>query len=104
MLVRDKTNSLQVELLCVHVYLELVLGRKSLASRHDLECCKDVVLLGITFMFPFHLVFALVARKFVCFVPLEVLVQAIFDACLEDPEYTKWLDPDPEVGAYRKFD
>lgn len=79
MLVRDKANSLQVELLCVHVYLELVLGRKSLASRHDLECCKDVVLLGITFMFPFHLVFALVARKFVCFVPLEVLVQAIFD-------------------------
>jgi len=25
------------------------------------------------------------------------------DTCLEDPEYTKWLDPDPEVGAYRKY-
>ena len=25
------------------------------------------------------------------------------DYLLEDPEYTKWLDPDPEVGAYRKF-
>ena len=23
---------------------------------------------------------------------------------IEDYEYTKWLDPDPEVGAYRKFD
>jgi hypothetical protein len=23
---------------------------------------------------------------------------------IEDFEYTKWLDPDPEVGAYRKFD
>jgi hypothetical protein len=23
---------------------------------------------------------------------------------IEDVEYTKWLDPDPEVGAYRKFD
>ena len=22
------------------------------------------------------------------------------DACLEDFEYTKWLDPDPEVAAY----
>ena len=22
---------------------------------------------------------------------------------IEDIEYTKWLDPDPEVGAYRKF-
>ena len=22
---------------------------------------------------------------------------------IEDKEYTKWLDPDPEVGAYRKF-
>ena len=25
------------------------------------------------------------------------------DYLLEDPEYTKWLDPDPEVGAYRKY-
>jgi hypothetical protein len=23
---------------------------------------------------------------------------------MEDFEYTKWLDPDPEVGAYRKYD
>ena len=23
---------------------------------------------------------------------------------IEDKEYTKWLDPDPEVGAYHKFD
>jgi hypothetical protein len=23
---------------------------------------------------------------------------------IEDKEYTKWLDPDPEVGAYRKWD
>lgn len=23
---------------------------------------------------------------------------------IEDKEYTKWLDPDPEVGAYRKYD
>ena len=23
---------------------------------------------------------------------------------IEDVEYTKWLDPDPEVGAYRKWD
>ena len=30
--------------------------------------------------------------------------QMQLDVCLEDPEYTKWLDPDPEVGAYRKFD
>ena len=22
------------------------------------------------------------------------------DCCLEDFEYTKWLDPDPEVSAY----
>ena len=22
------------------------------------------------------------------------------DYCIEDPEYVKWLDPDPEVGAY----
>ena len=22
---------------------------------------------------------------------------------MEDFEYTKWLDPDPEVGAYRKW-
>lgn len=22
---------------------------------------------------------------------------------MEDFEYTKWLDPDPEVGAYRKY-
>tara|TARA_A100000164_G_C21390073_1_gene532742 strand:- start:136 stop:399 length:264 start_codon:yes stop_codon:yes gene_type:complete len=22
------------------------------------------------------------------------------DACIEDPEYVKWLDPDPEVAAY----
>ena len=22
------------------------------------------------------------------------------DYCIEDPEYTKWLDPDPEVAAY----
>ena len=27
------------------------------------------------------------------------------DYCIEDPEYVKWLDPDPEVGAYpRKGD
>jgi len=26
-----------------------------------------------------------------------------FGIALEDPEYAKWLDPDPEVGAYRKF-
>tara|TARA_B100000214_G_C23882852_1_gene588071 strand:+ start:465 stop:743 length:279 start_codon:yes stop_codon:yes gene_type:complete len=26
--------------------------------------------------------------------------QIQLDCCLEDPEYTKWLDPDPEVGAY----
>ena len=25
--------------------------------------------------------------------------QMQLDVCLEDPEYTKWLDPDPEVGA-----
>ena len=25
------------------------------------------------------------------------------DYAIEDFEYTKWLDPDPEVGAYRKF-
>ena len=29
--------------------------------------------------------------------------QMQLDVCLEDPEYTKWLDPDPEVGAYRKW-
>ena len=29
--------------------------------------------------------------------------QMQLDTCLEDPEYTKWLDPDPEVGAYRKW-
>ena len=29
--------------------------------------------------------------------------QMQLDACLEDSEYTKWLDPDPEVGAYRKY-
>jgi len=22
---------------------------------------------------------------------------------IEDPEYAKWLDPDPEVGAYRHY-
>ena len=22
------------------------------------------------------------------------------DYCIEDPEYTNWLDPDPEVAAY----
>ena len=27
-----------------------------------------------------------------------------FEIAMEDPEYAKWLDPDPEVGAYRKFD
>ena len=26
-----------------------------------------------------------------------------FEIALEDVEYTKWLDPDPEVGAYRKY-
>ena len=26
------------------------------------------------------------------------------DTAMEDFEYTKWLDPDPEVGAYRKYD
>lgn len=26
-----------------------------------------------------------------------------FEIALEDVEYSKWLDPDPEVGAYRKF-
>ena len=26
------------------------------------------------------------------------------DIAMEDFEYTKWLDPDPEVGAYRKYD
>ena len=25
------------------------------------------------------------------------------DTAMEDLEYTKWLDPDPEVGAYRKY-
>ena len=25
------------------------------------------------------------------------------DIAMEDFEYTKWLDPDPEVGAYRKY-
>tara|TARA_B100002019_G_scaffold56300_1_gene48372 strand:- start:2691 stop:2936 length:246 start_codon:yes stop_codon:yes gene_type:complete len=25
------------------------------------------------------------------------------DTAIEDFEYTKWLDPDPEVGAYRKY-
>ena len=25
------------------------------------------------------------------------------DTAMEDFEYTKWLDPDPEVGAYRKY-
>ena len=26
--------------------------------------------------------------------------QIQMDCALEDPEYVKWLDPDPEVGAY----
>ena len=26
--------------------------------------------------------------------------QAQLDCCIEDHEYTKWLDPDPEVAAY----
>jgi len=26
------------------------------------------------------------------------------NVAMEDFEYTKWLDPDPEVGAYRKHD
>tara|TARA_X000000368_G_scaffold174282_1_gene137419 strand:+ start:264 stop:530 length:267 start_codon:yes stop_codon:yes gene_type:complete len=26
--------------------------------------------------------------------------QIQLDCALEDPEYVKWLDPDPEVGAY----
>ena len=31
--------------------------------------------------------------------------QAQLDCCIEDPEYMKWLDPDPEVAAYpRKSD
>ena len=31
--------------------------------------------------------------------------QAQLDCCLEDHEYVKWLDPDPEVAAYpRKSD
>ena len=31
--------------------------------------------------------------------------QAQLDCCIEDPEYVKWLDPDPEVAAYpRKSD
>ena len=25
------------------------------------------------------------------------------DTAMEDFEHTKWLDPDPEVGAYRKY-
>ena len=25
---------------------------------------------------------------------------AQLDCCIEDPEYVKWLDPDPEVAAY----
>jgi hypothetical protein len=25
------------------------------------------------------------------------------DYVIEDFEYTKWLDPDPEVQAYRKY-
>lgn len=29
--------------------------------------------------------------------------QMQLDTCLEDFEYTKWLDSDPEVSAYRKF-
>ena len=30
---------------------------------------------------------------------------AQLDCCIEDPEYVKWLDPDPEVAAYpRKSD
>ena len=29
--------------------------------------------------------------------------QMQLDTCLEDPEYTKWLDSDPDVCAYRKF-
>ena len=28
--------------------------------------------------------------------------QAQLDCCIEDPEYVKWLDPDPEVAAYPK--
>ena len=31
--------------------------------------------------------------------------QAQLDCCIEDREYVKWLDPDPEVAAYpRKGD
>ena len=31
--------------------------------------------------------------------------QTQLDCCIEDPEYVKWLDPDPEVAAYpRKSD
>jgi len=26
--------------------------------------------------------------------------QIQLDYCIEDPEYVKWLDPDPEVAAY----
>ena len=29
--------------------------------------------------------------------------QMQLDTCLEDFEYVRWLDPDPEVSAYRKF-
>jgi hypothetical protein len=29
--------------------------------------------------------------------------QMQMDIAIEDPEYAKWLDPDPEVGAYRKW-
>jgi len=29
--------------------------------------------------------------------------QMQLDTCLEDPEYTKWLDSDPDVCVYRKF-
>ena len=29
--------------------------------------------------------------------------QMQLDTCLEDFEYVRWLDPDPDVCAYRKF-
>ena len=45
-----------------------------------------------------NLKFNEVTRSYQTMYYLDSQIQ--MDCALEDPEYVKWLDPDPEVGAY----
>lgn len=78
MRVGHKTHSIQVQLLCIHVDFELLLGRDLPYFEHE----HDRFLFQVSFVLLAHLYLFLLGREFVCFIPVQVLLHTVLNDLL----------------------